>query len=270
MGRQSFCREMEILDFVTLAIQPLAAMDWFLATVTRRDALLGQHLTDFVLVIPLIPDHRCHRRQVLAQHTSTGEVTALPLTQVESQGTTLYCHRAHGACWSCPPWYNQSGGGHPPLLKLDAVGWTLMSVASIIRTSGSVASGGSAASDGDNSEKISSKTPLSHQRRKRVVEGFVGAIGSRGIHPAQPFPSDMDDATQHLPVIDPLPTPFLGEQGADAINLLHGEPQQLGHHPSPPGALLGVPRSRLVSGIIVTVSCCNQHKYLIRLKLLEN
>ena len=38
----------EILDFVTLAIQPLAVMDWFLAAATgwnaRRDALLGQHL----------------------------------------------------------------------------------------------------------------------------------------------------------------------------------------------------------------------------------
>ena len=83
----------EILDFVTLALQPLAVMDWFLAAATgrdaRRDALLGQHLTDFVPVIPLIPHHRGRRRQVLAQHISTGEVTALPLTQVESQGTTF-------------------------------------------------------------------------------------------------------------------------------------------------------------------------------------
>ncbi len=38
----------EILDFVTLAIQPLAVMDWFLAAATGRDALLGQHLTDLV------------------------------------------------------------------------------------------------------------------------------------------------------------------------------------------------------------------------------
>ena len=68
-------------------------MDWFLAAATgrnvRRDALLGQHLTDFVPIIPLIPHHRCHRRQVFAQHISTGDVTALPLTQVESQGTTF-------------------------------------------------------------------------------------------------------------------------------------------------------------------------------------
>ncbi len=38
-----------------------------------------------------------------------------------------------------------------------------------------------------------------------------------------------------------LPPRSLGNQGADAINLLRAEPQQLGHHPSPPGALLGVP-----------------------------
>ncbi len=42
-------------------------------------------------------------------------------------------------------------------------------------------------------------------------------------------------------------TPFLREQGADAGNLLCAEPQQLGHHPSPPGALLGLPAS-LVRG----------------------
>ncbi len=48
----------KILDFMTLAIQSLAVMDWFLAAVTgwdaRRDALLGQHLTDFVATSPFI------------------------------------------------------------------------------------------------------------------------------------------------------------------------------------------------------------------------
>ena len=72
----------EILDFVILAIQPLAVMHWFLAAATgqnaRRGALLDQHLTDFVPVIPLIPHHRGRRRQVL----STSEVTALPLTHL--------------------------------------------------------------------------------------------------------------------------------------------------------------------------------------------
>ena len=70
----------KILDFMTLAIQLLAVMHWFLVAATgrdaRRDALLGQHLADFVPVIPLIP-------------IGTGEVTALPLTQVESQATTF-------------------------------------------------------------------------------------------------------------------------------------------------------------------------------------
>ncbi len=68
-------------------------MDWFLAAVTgrdaRRDALLGQQLTDFVPLIPLIPHHRGRRRQPLEHPISTSEVTALPLTQVEPQGTTF-------------------------------------------------------------------------------------------------------------------------------------------------------------------------------------
>ena len=163
--------------FVTLAIHPLAVVDWSPAAATgrdgRRDALLGQHLTDFVPVIPLIPHHRGRRWQSLR----TPSAPVKPLHCPSSGGVAgdhLCCHRPHGACWSCPPWCHQSGGGHPPLLRLDAVGWALMSVASIIRTSGSVTSGGSAesggfaASDADNSEKISSKTPLSHQRRQRL------------------------------------------------------------------------------------------------------
>ena len=59
-------------------------MHWFLAAATgqnaRRDALLGQHLTDFVAIMPLIPDHRGRRRQVFEHHIGTDEVTALPLT----------------------------------------------------------------------------------------------------------------------------------------------------------------------------------------------
>ncbi len=83
----------ERLDCVTLAIQLLAVADWFLAAATGRnarcDALLDQHLRDFVPVLPLIPHHRGHRRQVLAHPIRTGEVTALPLTPVEPQGTTF-------------------------------------------------------------------------------------------------------------------------------------------------------------------------------------
>ena len=44
------------LDCVMLAIQPLAVMHWFLAAATGRDALLGQHLTDFVPVITRVLD----------------------------------------------------------------------------------------------------------------------------------------------------------------------------------------------------------------------
>ncbi len=68
-------------------------MHWFLAAATgwkaRRDALLGQHLTDYVPVLPLISHHRGRRRQVFVYPIGTGEVTALPLTPVESQGTTF-------------------------------------------------------------------------------------------------------------------------------------------------------------------------------------
>ena len=91
----------------------------------------------------------------------------LPLTRVESQATTftvidpmeLAGHAPLGAT---------SQAGDPPLLRLDAVGWALTSVASSISTSGSGVSCGSAESDADNSEKISLKTPLSHQWRQRL------------------------------------------------------------------------------------------------------
>lgn len=111
----------EILDFATLAIQPLAVMDWFLAAATewnaRRDALLGQHPTNFVPIIPLIPHHRGPRRQVFAHHTSTGEVTALPLTQVESQGTTFTVTDPMELADHAPLGTTQSGGGHTSLVE---------------------------------------------------------------------------------------------------------------------------------------------------------
>ncbi len=75
------------------AIQPLVVMDWFLTVATgryaKRYALLGQHLADCVPVIPLTPNHRGRRRQVLEHPISTSEITALPLTQVEPSGTTF-------------------------------------------------------------------------------------------------------------------------------------------------------------------------------------
>ncbi len=99
-----------------------------------------------------------------------------------------------------------------------------------------------------------------------VVEGFVGTIGGRGA------------STQHssfqmtwiMPLSTFLSSTLLAPRSlrtrGGCGHLLLRQPKQPGHHPSPPGALLGVPRSRLVSGIIVTVSCCNQHKYLIRFR----
>ncbi len=53
---------------------------------------------DFVAVIPLIPHHRGRRRQVLAHPISTSEVTALPLTQAEPQGTAFAVAEPYGAC----------------------------------------------------------------------------------------------------------------------------------------------------------------------------
>ena len=91
-------------------------MHWFLAAATgrdaRRDALLDQHLTDFVPVLPLIPHHRGRRRQVLAHPISTGEATALPLTQVEPQGTTFAVADPMELAGHAPL-VHQSGGGTP-------------------------------------------------------------------------------------------------------------------------------------------------------------
>ena len=39
----------------------------------------------------------------------------------------------------------------------------------------------------------------------------MGAIGGRGIHPAPPLLNDRDNAAQHLPVLHPLHTTFLGK-----------------------------------------------------------
>ena len=79
----------------------------------KRDALLGQHLTDFVPVIPLIPHHRGRRRQVIEHHISTGEVTALPLTQVESQGTTFAVTDPMELAGHAPLGATNQAGGHP-------------------------------------------------------------------------------------------------------------------------------------------------------------
>ena len=150
----------KILDFMTLAIQYLAVMGWFLAAATGRnarpDALLGQHLTDFVPVIPLIPHHHDRRRQVFEHHIGTGEATALPLRRWSRRGPPLLSQTSWSLLVMPPLVPPIRRGGTPRLLRLDAVGRALRPVASIISTSGSGASGGSAESDADNSEKIGS------------------------------------------------------------------------------------------------------------------
>ena len=122
----------------------------------------SQHLTDLVPVMSLIPNHRGSRPQTLQHHISASEVTALPLTQVQPQETTFAITEPMELAGHAPLGSTNHAGIRPLLLRLDAVGWALRSVASILSTSGS------AASDADNSEKISSKTPLSHQRRQRL------------------------------------------------------------------------------------------------------
>ena len=63
---------------------------WFLAAATgrdaRRDALLDQHLTDFVPVLPFIPHHRGRRRQVLA-HPIGQSGGGTPLVEAGRRGT---------------------------------------------------------------------------------------------------------------------------------------------------------------------------------------
>ncbi len=72
------------------------------------------------------------------------------------------------------------------------MGWSLMSVASIISTSGSAESGSSEESDADNKDQLNNT--LVSPAAATVVEGFVGAIGGRGIHPAQTLLHDRYDA----------------------------------------------------------------------------
>ena len=162
----------ERLDCVTLAIQPLAVMDWFPAAATgweaRRDALLGQHLTDCVPVLPLIPHHRGRRRQVFAHPIRTGEVTALPLLRWSRRGPPLLS-QTPWSLLSCPPWCHHQAG-YPPFVEAGrrGMGFDVSGVNhqhlwlwGIGRLCG--------ASDADNSEKISSNTPLSHQRRQLLT-----------------------------------------------------------------------------------------------------
>ncbi len=165
---------------------------------TCRTSIL--RIVSCVTVIPLIPHHPGRRWQVFEHPISTSEVTALSLTQVEPQGTIFAVADPMERAGYAPPGAT-SQGGHSPLLRLDAVGWAVRSVASIIKTSGSGESGGSGASD---------------PAAAAVVVGFVGAIGGRGIHPAQPLLNDlndMDDAASTPSCHLPLHTTSLGNEG---------------------------------------------------------
>ena len=124
----------------------------------RRDALLGQHLTDFVPVLPLIPHHRGRRRQVFAHPIRTGEVTALPLLRWSRRGSPLVS-QTPSSLVVMPPLGPTSQAGLPPFVEAGRRGGA---------SSGSGESGSSGESDADNSEKIRSNTPLSDQRRKRL------------------------------------------------------------------------------------------------------
>ena len=154
-------------------------------------------------------------RQILQHPISTGEVTALPLTQVQPSGTAFAGadpmepagHAPLGAtnqagirppCRDRMPWdglchgWRQSSA--PPTLGHRMVLWHRMLT----------------------TRKRSDQDTLVRPAATTVVEGCVGTIGSRGIHPAQIPPGPMDDAAQHVGVIDPLPTLLLIEEGADA------------------------------------------------------
>ncbi len=126
------------------------------------------------------PHHPGSRRQVLKQHISTGGATALPLTQVESQGVTFAVADPMKLVGHAPLDATNQARGTPPLLNLAAVGWALMSVASIISTSGS------GASDADNSEKIRSKHPCLTSN-SNGCRGFCGDQRPPG-HPPSATP----------------------------------------------------------------------------------
>ncbi len=97
---------------------PLAVMHWFLAAATGRDtrqeALLVQHLTDFVPVLPLIPHHRCHRRQVLAHPISTSALHC-PSRRRSRRGPPLLWQTPRSLLVT-PPLAPPIRRGHPPFV----------------------------------------------------------------------------------------------------------------------------------------------------------
>ena len=119
MRRQSLLSGKERLDFVTLAIRPLAVMDWFLAAATgrdaRRDALLGQHLTDFVTV-PLSPITVAAGGKSLSNTSAPVKSLHCPSRRWSRRGPPLLSQTP----WSLlvmPPWYASQAGAPLPFVE---------------------------------------------------------------------------------------------------------------------------------------------------------
>ena len=162
-------------------------MHWFLAAATgwnaRRDALLGQHLTDFVPVLPLIPHHRGRRRQVFEHPISTSEVTALPLTPVESQGTTLLLSQTPWSLLVVPPLVQPIRRGDPPFVEAGRRGMGF-DVSGVNHQHLWLWGIGSLCGVGCwQLGKDQIKHTLVSPAAATVVEGCVGASGGRGIIP---------------------------------------------------------------------------------------
>ncbi len=167
------------------------------------------------------PSHRGSRRQVLEHPISTSEVTPLPFPQVQPQRRT-FAVADPMSLLVMPPLVRSIRRGSAPLLRLDAVGWALRSVASIISTfgfgashgsaesGGPMASDGSEESDGDNPEKIRSKISLSEseQRRQRLSRVLWGPSAAGASTRTDPFGSRRGCRSTpfwHRPASQPVP-----------------------------------------------------------------
>ncbi len=82
----------------------------------RRDALLGQHLADFVPPIPLVPKHRGRRARSLRIPSASVKSLHCPSRRGSRRGPPLLWQTP----WSVlimPPWCHQSGGDQIPLVE---------------------------------------------------------------------------------------------------------------------------------------------------------
>ena len=194
----SLCREKsEHLDFVTPTVQPLAVMDCCNGLVSygsdgagcKRDALLGQHLADFVPVIPLIFNHRGRRGQSLSTLSAPVQSLHCPSYKVEPQGTTFAVADPMELAGLPPsPGATDQAGGTPPFVEAGRRGmgfdvsgvhhqdlgfWGIRWLCGI----GCWQLG-----------KDQIKNTLVSPAAAAVVEGFVGTIGGPG-HPPSAAPS---------------------------------------------------------------------------------